>query len=89
MIYLALGRFDEAFADLDKSISMGMNSPGTHLGRGRCYEKKGNNDAAVAGYRKAMEQTAKDDYEKSAQAKARERLSALGVPLTPNNEKRE
>jgi hypothetical protein len=42
---LALGRFNEAFADLDRAISKGIVGSGTYLGRGRCYEQNGNRDA--------------------------------------------
>jgi tetratricopeptide (TPR) repeat protein len=86
-IYLALDRFDTAFADLDKSISKGMESPGTYFGRGRCYEQMANRDAAIADYRNALQQDANGDYQKSAQAKARERLAALGIHLTADDTK--
>jgi WD40 repeat protein/tetratricopeptide (TPR) repeat protein len=78
-IYLALERFDEAFVDFDKAISGGVTSAGTYLGRGRCYERMGNRDAAIADYRTALQQDTSQDYERSAQAKARERLAEMGV----------
>ena len=84
MIYLALGRVDEAFADLDKVLSPSSRGPGTAYSRGRCHELKGRQDAAIADYRKALELIGKlespDDYQKHVAVKARERLAALGVP---------
>jgi tetratricopeptide (TPR) repeat protein len=85
LIYLAVGRVDEALADLDKVIARGLEIPRTFYGRGRCHELKGNRDAATADYRKTLEliRTAAnpDDYEKSVAGKARERLAAIGVPV--------
>jgi tetratricopeptide (TPR) repeat protein len=80
-IYLALGRLADAFADLDSAISKGNTSPGTYLGRGRCYEHNGNKDAAIADYRNVLKQDATDTFQQSAQASARERLSALGASV--------
>jgi len=80
-IFLALGRFAEAFVDLDNAISNGAKGPRTYVGRGLCFEQRGNRVAAVADYRDALRQHADEHYEKAAQSKARERLSALGEPL--------
>jgi WD40 repeat protein len=76
-IYLALDRVDAAFADLDRAIANGVSEPGTYFGRGRCYEARGDTLAAVADYRKTLELKAEDEYDKSVQDKARERLAAM------------
>jgi tetratricopeptide (TPR) repeat protein len=82
-IYLALSRIDEAFADLDRAISSGYTQGvGTWYARGRVYELKGNRSAAISDYRHAIEMQARNEYERSASAKARERLTALGAPET-------
>ena len=74
-IYRAMGRIDEALADFDKAIRNGITAPSTYLERGRCHEQKGNMELAVADYKRAAELPAEDDYSRSAQAQARERLA--------------
>jgi WD40 repeat protein len=85
-IYLALGRIDEALADLNQVVQLGINSAGTWYARGRANELKSNLDAAIADYRHAAAMTAGNDqnakYQKSQIEKARGRLVALGVPPT-------
>jgi tetratricopeptide (TPR) repeat protein len=78
-IYLALGRVEAALSDFDNAISGGIKIPGTYYGRGRAHELKGNRDAAVADYTKALELKAGGEYERSVHEKARERLSALSA----------
>ena len=78
-ILLALNRIDAAFADLDMAVRMGIEASVTFYGRGRCHELRGNRDAAVADYRKALELPAQDDYGKHAQAEARKRLAEFGA----------
>ena len=93
-IYLALGRIEEAFTDLDKAIekspdlmttSRDLSSfTGIFFGRGRAQELRGNRDAAIADYRKELELIAKldlnlNEYTKHAQSQARARLTAMGV----------
>lgn len=76
-IYRAMGRIDEALADFDKAIKIGITAPSTYLERARCHERKGNMELAVADYQKAVELPAEDDYARSAQAQAQERLAEL------------
>jgi WD40 repeat protein/tetratricopeptide (TPR) repeat protein len=76
-IYRAMGRIDEALADFDKAIRIGITAPSTYFERGRCHEQKGNIELAVADYQKAVELPAEDDYARSAQAQAQERLAEL------------
>jgi tetratricopeptide (TPR) repeat protein len=77
-ISLALGRIEEACADLDRAVNgyarRNLEKPGTFNGRGRCYEL-----LAIADYQKAMEQVADNDYDRSMQAKASERIAALNA----------
>jgi WD40 repeat protein len=77
-IYLGLDKVELAFADLDNAIEkMKSTSPGTLFGRGVCYERKGNKDEAAADYRRALQQAARNDYDRSVHTKAQERLVAL------------
>ena len=76
-IYRAMGRIDEAFADFDKAIRIGITAPSTYFERGRCYERKGNIELAIEDYQKAADLLAEDDYARSAQAQAKERLAEL------------
>jgi hypothetical protein len=79
-IRLAFDRADEALADFDKAIALGISFIGTWYGRGRAHDLKGNRDAAIADYRKALASDAgDDDWHKHAQTQARARLEALGV----------
>ena len=86
-IRLAMGRVDEAFADLNSSITLGNQYPGTYYARGKAYELKSNRPAAIADYRTALEPPPDGDgeygssldYLKYARDQARERLRALGV----------
>jgi tetratricopeptide (TPR) repeat protein len=79
-IYLALGRADEAIADLDKAVADGSGGPDTLYALGRALELKGDVAAAITGYRRAV--GAKADgkaYPQHAQNEARIRLQALGA----------
>ena len=76
-IYRAMGRIDEALADFDKAIKIGITAPSTYFERGRCHERKGNPELAVADYQKAVDLPAEDDYARSAQTQAKERLAEL------------
>jgi len=81
-IRLALGRIEEALTDLDKVVSLGFDSIGTRYARGRAHELKGNRDAAITDYRKALGGDPGDnEWLKEAQAKARARLEAIGAPV--------
>ena len=84
-IYAALGRWIEAIADLDKAIAGGASNASTFVARGRAREAIGDPDAAIADYRKALTLAADDEYEKHAQATARERLAALGIQIEPDS----
>jgi WD40 repeat protein/tetratricopeptide (TPR) repeat protein len=77
-IYRSMNRIDEALVDLDKAISIGIAAPSTYFERGRCHEHKGNTELAVADYQKAADLPASDEYSRSAQAQAKERLAKLG-----------
>ena len=76
-IYLALGRVDAAFLDLDRAINLGIKAPSTYVGRGLCHEATGNKAAAISDYQTAVAMTADDDYARSSQAEAADRLAAL------------
>jgi len=80
-IYVALGNADAALADLDAVIGDTDARPdaGTLYARGRAYELKGDNGAALADYLKALdsETSAFSDYAKYAQSEARKRVTAL------------
>jgi hypothetical protein len=76
-LYLALRRMDAAFTDLDKAIAGGIAAPATYVGRGRCYEARGDSRAAAADYRKALELEPDEAFDRSAQEQARARLAAL------------
>ena len=56
---------------------MGITAPSTYLERGRCHEQKGNTELRIADYKKAAELPVKDEYARSAQAQAKERLAEL------------
>jgi tetratricopeptide (TPR) repeat protein len=78
-ILFALGRTDEAFADLDKAITLGLRAAGTFYARGRVYELRGNRDAAINDYRESLSLSSSDaDYADHVHELARDRLTALG-----------
>jgi len=54
-IYLALGRVDEALADLDQAIDLGIEGIGTLYARGRIHELKGELAAAITDHRSAID----------------------------------
>ena len=60
-----------------KAIKIGITAPSTYFERGRCHERKGNPELAVADYQKAVDLPAEDDYARSAQTQAKERLAEL------------
>lgn len=76
-IFRAMGRIDEALADFDAAIRNGIKAPSTYRERGRCHEQKGNIDFAIADYQRAVELPAENDYARSSQAQAKERLAEL------------
>ena len=82
-IYLALKRYDEAFADFDKAIRLGQTYSATFYGRARVHEFRGNKDAAIADYRSTISGRQDDDFARKVDAEARDRLKALGVAVDP------
>jgi WD40 repeat protein/predicted negative regulator of RcsB-dependent stress response len=82
-ILFVLGRTDEAFADLNKAITLGLDTAGTFYTRGRVYELKGSRDAAINDYRKSLSHSSSDRaYTDYIHLQARERLTALGAAPT-------
>lgn len=69
----ALGRYDEAIAELDRSLALDPLNPEGHHNRGAALERLGRRDEAVAAYREAVRY--RGDYEPSLRALAR-----LGAP---------
>ena len=84
-IYRTMGRIDEALADFDKAIKIGIKAPSTYFERGRCHEQKNNIELAIADYQKAADLPAEDDYSRSAQTQAKERLAELRGRATSLN----
>jgi WD40 repeat protein len=78
-IYAALCRWDEAIVDLERAIAGGVAIASSHAARGRVLEARGNRDAAIADYRKALTFPAPDEHAQRAHAAAIERLAALGI----------
>src|SRR5262249_52170286 len=81
-IHLVLNRVEHACQDLQRATELGIEMPGTSYGLGRCLELQGDLTRATESYRKAVELLAVDDFGRSAQAKARERLESLMVRQT-------
>ncbi len=71
----ALGRYDEAIAQLDRSLAIDPLNPEGHHNRGAALERLGRRDEAVAAYREAVRY--RGDYAPSLAALAR-----LGVAPT-------
>lgn len=71
----ALGRYDEAIAQLDRSLALDPLNPEGHHNRGAALERLGRRDEAIAAYREAVRY--RGDYEPSLAALAR-----LGAPTT-------
>ncbi len=71
----ALGRYDEAIAQLDRSLAIDPLNPEGHHNRGAALERLGRRDEAVAAYREAVRY--RGDYAPSLAALAR-----LGVKPT-------
>lgn len=69
----SLGRYDEAIAELDRSLALDPLNPEGHHNRGAALERLGRRDEAVAAYREAVRY--RGDYEPSLRALAR-----LGAP---------
>jgi tetratricopeptide (TPR) repeat protein len=86
-IYLGLDRVEEAFADLDKAIKLGLQVIETFYGRGLCYEHKRKKDEAIADYRRALAEPAFSERDKDVHKKAQERLAALGADIGPVGKK--
>ena len=74
---LGAGDVDEAIAMFTRAIGLGTKDATAFSGRGQSYEKRALRDLALADYRKALEVTASDDDQKTAQDTARTRLLAL------------
>jgi predicted Zn finger-like uncharacterized protein len=53
-------RFDDAESALDRVASLDAKFPGLQLERGRLAEARGNMDAAITGYRAALEESPED-----------------------------
>lgn len=77
-IHLTLGLREDAIADYSKAITLSRRPISIHLKRGLLYEKLGDRKAAIADYRKVLKAKASRRSEKESQAKARERLAAMG-----------
>lgn len=71
----ALGRYDEAIVQLDRSLALDPLNPEGHHNRGAALERLGRRDEAIASYREAVRY--RGDYAPSLQALAR-----LGAPTT-------
>ncbi len=71
----ALGRYDEAIAQLDRSLAIDRLNPEGHHNRGAALERLGRREEAIAAYREAVRY--RGDYAPSLQALAR-----LGVATT-------
>lgn len=71
----ALGRYDEAIAQLDRSLAIDPLNPEGHHNRGAALERLGRRDEAVAAYREAVRY--RGDYAPSLAA-----LTRLGVAPT-------
>jgi Flp pilus assembly protein TadD/arylsulfatase A-like enzyme len=71
----ALGRYDEAIVQLDRSLALDPLNPEGHHNRGAALERLGRPDEAIASYREAVRY--RGDYAPSLQALAR-----LGAPAT-------
>jgi Flp pilus assembly protein TadD len=71
----ALGRYEEALAQLDRSLALDPLNPEGHHNRGAALERLGRRDEAIAAYREAVRY--RGDYEPSLAALAR-----LGVAAT-------
>jgi tetratricopeptide (TPR) repeat protein len=65
----ALGRYDEALAQLDRSIAIDALNPEGHHNRGVAHERLGRRDEAIASYREAVRY--RGDYQPSLAALAR------------------
>jgi tetratricopeptide (TPR) repeat protein len=72
----ALGRYDEALAELDRAIAAAPLNPEGHHNRGVVEERRGNRDAAIAAYRQALRYN-------PGYAPARDALQRLGAASEP------
>jgi tetratricopeptide (TPR) repeat protein len=72
----ALGRYDEALAELDRAVAAAPLNPEGYHNRGVIEERRGNHDAAVAAYRQALRYN-------PGYAPAREALQRLGAASEP------
>jgi len=71
----ALGRYEEAIVQLDRSLAIDSLNPEGHHNRGAALERLGRRDEAIASYREAVRY--RGDYEPSLRA-----LDRLGVRPT-------
>lgn len=77
------GKRDEAGTDVEKALSIRDRFVAAHTLKGKLHEEKGETDAAVASFRRAVEGAAKAPDAIAAQAEARERLAALTGEAAP------
>lgn len=82
----ALGRYDEALVQLDRSLAIDRLNPEGHHNRGAALERLGRRDEAIASYREAVRY--RGDYEPSLQALARLGASATTKAPATGDEKR-
>ncbi len=82
----ALGRYDEAIAELDRSLAIDPLNPEGHHNRGAALERLGRRDEAIASYREAVRY--RSDYEPSLAALARLGASATTKPPATDPERR-
>ncbi|MDX2166379.1 MAG: alkaline phosphatase family protein [Deltaproteobacteria bacterium] len=68
----ALGRYDEALAELDRAIALAPLNPEGYHNRGVIHERRGARDAAIAAYRQALRYNPR-------YAPARDALARLGA----------
>ncbi len=78
----ALGRYDEAIVQLDRSLAIDQLNPEGHHNRGAALERLGRRDEAIASYRQAVRY--RGDYEPSLRALAR--LGASPTTKAPPTE---
>lgn len=72
----ALGRYDDALAELDRAVALAPLNPEGYHNRGVIEERRGDRDAAIAAYRQALRYN-------PGYAPAREALQRLGAAGEP------
>jgi tetratricopeptide (TPR) repeat protein len=81
----ALGRYDEAIVELDRSLALDPLNPEGHHNRGAALERLGRGDEAIASYREAVRY--RGDYAPSLQALERLGATASTKPPASRNER--